>query len=133
MPTILIVEDKESSRYLLKTILASAGYNVIEASNGRKALIAAKKCLPDLIVSDVLMPVMDGFELCSRWMKDRMFCKIPFVFYSATYTHSRDKQLALDLGAARYLIKPMESEVILDTIKSILDQKIGRASCRERV
>jgi CheY-like chemotaxis protein len=65
--------------------------------------------LPDVIISDILMPVMDGFSLCHEWKKDDSLKTIPFVFYTATYTDPKDEELALSLGAR--IIKPMEMKI----------------------
>ena len=125
MTHVLIVEDIYENRYLLKVILQESGYRVTDAGNGEEALQAAHKEPPDIIVSDVLMPVMDGFELCRRWMDDSVLRRIPFVFYSATYTNADDIQLALDTGAQRYIIKPQESKVLLQAIEQVLENWKG--------
>ena len=120
MTHVLIVEDEEASRYLLKALLEGSGYRVSQASNGLEALAAARRDAPEVVVSDVLMPKMDGFALCRAWMQDAALKTIPFVFYSATYTDPQDEQLALSLGAARYLIKPVEPQVVLAELQAVL-------------
>ncbi len=122
MSHVLIVEDREESRYLLKTLLEGNGYRVTQACDGLEALAAARREPPDVVVSDVLMPNMDGFTLCRAWMQEAALRVIPFVFYSATYTDPEDQRLALALGAVRYLIKPVETEVFLAELKSVLEQ-----------
>jgi CheY-like chemotaxis protein len=104
MKHAVVVDDVEEGRYLLRAILQGSGYRVTMAGNGQAALEAARKDPPDVIVSDVLMPKMDGFALCRAWMLDATLKDIPFLFYSATYTHPEDVTLALDMGAMRYLI-----------------------------
>ena len=119
MSSILIVDDNERNRYLLRAMLAGHGYDVMEASNGSEALASARKQPPDLIVSDILMPQMDGFTLCREWQKDANLRRIPFVFYTATYTDRRDEELALKLGAARFFVKPVDDAVFLSTIREV--------------
>ena len=77
---ILIVEDVEDSRVYLRQALESAGYETIESSNGAEALLAAQQDPPDMIVSDIMMPEMDGFELCLRVKNDEKLKHIPFIF-----------------------------------------------------
>src|SRR5690242_19375212 len=110
MNKILIVDDQEQYLYLLKVLLEGHQYQVVQASNGAEALELARVDLPDLIISDILMPVMDGFSLCQEWQKDERLRKIPFVFYTATYTDPKDEEFGLSLGAARFIIKPVETE-----------------------
>ena len=113
---ILVAEDNADSRIYLERILKSSGYEVDSAGNGRTALVKAQASPPDLIVSDILMPEMDGFALCRQWKEDATLRRIPFVFYTATYTDSRDEELALNLGADRFVIKPQAPEVLLQII-----------------
>src|SRR5687768_6381062 len=108
MTKILIVDDNEEDRYMLRVLLEGHGYEVAEAANGAEALEIATRDPPDMIVADILMPVLDGFSLCRQWRRDAQLKKIPFVFYSGTYTDPRDQAFALSLGADRYIIKPIE-------------------------
>src|SRR6266498_2554755 len=118
MNKVLIVDDQQQNLYLMKTLLEGHGYQVVEATNGVEALESARADPPDIIISDVLMPVMDGFSLCQEWMKDDGLRNVPFVFYTATYTDPKDEELALSLGAARFIVKPVEIEEFV----SILEQ-----------
>ena len=122
MNKALIVDDQEQNLYLLKSLLEGHGYQVLEAANGVEALERARANAPDVIISDILMPVMDGFSLCQEWHKDDRLKGIPFVFYTATYTDPKDEELGLSLGAARFIIKPVEVEDFI----SILEQVIVR-------
>lgn len=119
---ILVAEDNADSRIYLERILKRDGYAVDSAENGRAALAKAQASPPDLIVSDILMPEMDGFVLCRRWKEDAALRQIPFVFYTATYTDSRDEELALSLGADRFVIKPQPPEVLLQIIRDVFAQ-----------
>ena len=120
MKKILVVEDQEQNLYLLKTLLGGHGYQVLEAANGAEALELARANPPDVIISDILMPVMDGFSLCHEWMKDEALISIPFVFYTATYTDPKDEELALSLGAARFIIKPVETEEFISILEQVI-------------
>jgi PAS domain S-box-containing protein len=122
MTTILVVDDNEQNLYQLQVLLGGNGYQVASAANGAKALVIARQNPPDLIVSDILMPVMDGFLLCREWKKDERLKDIPLVFYTATYTDDRDRDFALSLGAEQFLLKPMEPEDLLEAIRSVLRQ-----------
>lgn len=128
MKHAVVVDDVEEGRYLLRAILQGSGYRVTMAGNGQAALEAARKDPPDVIVSDVLMPKMDGFALCRAWMLDATLKDIPFLFYSATYTHPEDVTLALDMGAMRYLIKPLEPDVLLGEITQAMQECKTRQS-----
>ena len=98
MTHVLIVDDNEENRTLLKLLLAANGYRVTVAGDGLQALDAARRDRPDVIVSDVLMPNMDGFALCRNWMQDSALRAIPFIFYSATYVRAEDQQAGLRAG-----------------------------------
>ena len=118
--TILVVDDNEEHLYLLQALLSGNGYEVVTAVNGAEGLAKARQAPPDLIVSDILMPVMDGFALCREWKKDERLRHIPFVFYTGTYTDERDQEFALGLGAERFIVKPEEPEVFLRAIREVI-------------
>jgi two-component system cell cycle sensor histidine kinase/response regulator CckA len=126
MSRILIVDDKEQDRYLLQILLQRSGYAVEVAADGAEALASARTNPPDMIVSDILMPVMDGFTLCREWRKDNALSPLPFVFYTATYTDPRDEEFALKLGADRFIVKPMEPALLLEMLKEVLSNPAQR-------
>ena len=128
MTHVLIVEDHEENRNLLKMLLEANGYRVTAAGDGLEALASARRDPPDAIVSDVLMPRMDGFGLCRAWMQDTALKHIPFIFYSATYVRPDDEQFAMALGAVRYLIKPLGAAEFLRELRTVLQQWAGRAA-----
>jgi CheY-like chemotaxis protein len=120
MSHVLIVEDDEESRDLLRMLLVRNGYRVTATGDGLEALVAARSDAPDIVVSDVLMPKMDGFALCSAWKQDGTLRAIPFIFYTGHYIGPSDEQSAMTRGAARYLVKPMKAEILLRELRSAL-------------
>jgi two-component system, cell cycle sensor histidine kinase and response regulator CckA len=120
---VLVVDDKEENLSLLRELLQSHGYEVDEARHGADALEKARRRPPDLIVSDILMPVMDGFVLCREWKKDERLKSIPLIFHTATYTDERDRKFALSLGAEGFIVKPAEPNEFM----AILRETIRRA------
>ena len=123
---VLIVDDKLENLYLLEMILKGNGYLVIQAINGVEALIIARKEIPDLIISDILMPVMDGFNLCREIKKDKRLCAIPFIFYTATYTDPKDEEFALSLGADRFLLKPQDPDDLFAIVETVMKESEGK-------
>ena len=121
---LIVVDDIEENRYLLETLLRANDYEVESASNGVDALEKARVSPPDLLISDILMPGMDGYSLCRAWKKDERLQQIPIIFYTATYTDPKDEEFALNLGAARFVVKPAEPEVFLMLVQEVLDEFI---------
>ncbi len=118
---ILIADDHAENLYLLDRLLLGSGYEVISADNGKQALEKAIANPPDLIISDILMPVMDGFTLLRKWKADIRLKDIPFVFYTATYTDAKDEELALHLGVDMFIVKPQDPDSFLLLIKELLE------------
>ncbi len=123
MTRVLIVDDNSTNLYLLDALLRGYGMEVISAENGRDALDKARLDPPDLIVTDILMPVMDGYALCRQWKKEEALKDIPLVFYTATYTDPKDEALAIGLGADRFIVKPQEPDVFMKIIEEVLKEK----------
>jgi len=117
----LIVDDNEQNLYMLQVLLKGHGYEVESARDGAEALEKARRDPPDVIVSDILMPVMDGFALCREWEKDEVLKGIPFVFYTATYTDPKDEEFALSLGAERFIVKPAEPDTFVGMVQEVLE------------
>ena len=121
MSRVLIVDDKEENRYLLRVLLEGHGWQVDEATQGEEALGIARTQTPDLIISDLLMPVMDGYTLLRIWKSDPQLAVTPFVVYTATYTEPSDERLARDLGADAFIIKPTEPEQFLSHLRQLTE------------
>jgi PAS domain S-box-containing protein len=120
MSKILIADDLEANRYFLEALLKGHGHQVTVAANGAEALAKAEADPPDLIISDILMPVMDGFALCREWQSNPALKASPFVFYTATYVDRKDEAFGLSLGATQYLLKPMEPDELIRKIDAVL-------------
>jgi PAS domain S-box-containing protein len=117
----LIVDDNANDRRLLRYSLTKHGCEqIIEARDGQEGLEMAKLHRPDLIISDALMPRMDGFEFLRMVKMDDELKAIPFVFHSAVYTGLKDKELALSLGAEAFIAKPKEPEEFWKELAEIL-------------
>jgi len=118
----LSVDDNAENRYLMEAMLGSAGYEVESAVNGLEALEKLESKRFDVIISDILMPQMDGFQFC-REVKSRPELRdIPFVFYTATYTEAKDEEFGLKLGAARFIIKPQEPVEFITIIQQVVSE-----------
>ena len=126
MINVLVVDDNEQDRHMLQVLLESHGYNVTTAANGTEALEMASRSPPDLIISDLLMPGMDGFALCRQWKQDAFLKDIPFVVYTATYTDARDQEFALGLGGDRFIIKPQEPDIFVQGLVEVLEEPKAR-------
>jgi len=130
---ILVVEDNEDSRIIQENILESKGHAVSCAGNGREAMEMIRTLPPDLIISDILMPEMDGFALCRAIKADEKFRKIPVVFYTATYTDPKDERLALEMGASRFILKPAEPVDFIKEIEEVIEEhKSKKLTVREQ-
>jgi two-component system, cell cycle sensor histidine kinase and response regulator CckA len=120
MSNVLIVDDVPENLYLLNVLLTGYGYAVDEAHDGADALARARYAPPQLVISDLLMPGMDGYALLRRWKADARLRSIPFVVYTATYTDAKDRQLAVALGADAFILKPAEPEQFIAEIAEVL-------------
>ena len=120
---VLIVEDVPNVLELLEVTLRFKGYAVITARNGEEALEAIARQKPALIVTDILMPKMDGYAFVQKLRLSPETRSIPVVFLSATYVTPEDKDFALSLGAARFMEKPIDTEDFLLTVAELVTQQ----------
>lgn len=120
MGPLLVVEDIPNVLELLEVTLRFKGYPVVTARNGQEAIEVILREHPALVITDILMPKMDGYALVQRIRTDPKMRHIPVVFLSATYITPEDKAFALSLGAVRFLEKPVDTEEFLLTIAEIL-------------
>lgn len=120
---ILNVDDQSENLYFLQSLLSGRGYQFLDAKNGREALDILKTEEVDLVISDILMPVMDGFALCREIRKNPKLKHIPFIVYTATYTGDKDAVLARKIGADDFIVKPCEPDELLERIDNALARK----------
>jgi PAS domain S-box-containing protein len=122
-PLILNVDDNEAGRYAVTRDLRSKGYEVLDASNGREALELAASQQPDLVLLDVRLPDIDGFEVCRRLKADPGTAGIPVLHLSASYADNLSRVRGLNTGADGYLTEPVDPEVLHATVKALLRAK----------
>ena len=122
---ILVVEDNANVRELIDVTLRFKGYPVVTATNGQEALELIAQEKPALIITDILMPKMDGYALAHSLRKNPATRQIPLIFISATYLTPEDKNFALSLGAVRFVEKPIETADFLLTVAEVLTEGIA--------
>jgi diguanylate cyclase (GGDEF)-like protein len=121
--TILVVDDEPAGRELLATIVRFRGHELLEAADGAEALIHVRDQRPDLVISDILMPTMDGYEFVRRLRADPELASTQVVFYTASYHEQEAQRLAESGGVARVLVKPCEPAELLEAIDQVLTGK----------
>src|ERR1700726_3526803 len=131
-PRILIVDDNEMNRDILVTRLSTQGYELFQAADGEEALTAAVQHLPDLILLDVMMPKLDGVEVCRRLKADASLPFMPIILVTAK-TDSEDVVTGLDAGADEYVTKPIDQKVLVARVKAILRLKALHDDQQNRV
>jgi PAS domain S-box-containing protein len=119
---ILIVDDNQTNLKLLRAILESEGHRTLEASDGLEALERLERENVDAVITDILMPRMDGYLLCHEIRKSEKLGNLPVIVYTMTYTSPSDEQLALDVGADRYLRKPAPAGEIVAALQEVTTQ-----------
>jgi DNA-binding response OmpR family regulator len=120
---LLIVEDDPDILKLLDATLTFRGYRVITAQNGKDALEAIRLKRPAIVITDIMMPTLDGFGLVHRIRINPETREIPVVFITATYVTREDREFALSIGATRFIQKPVDLEKFLATIAELIDQQ----------
>lgn len=119
---LLVVEDVPDTLQLVNVTLTFKGYRVVTACNGQEALDAIQKERPALIITDILMPQMDGFSLVHRLRIDPETRGIPVIFLSATYVEPEDKEFAAAIGVTRFIEKPIVIDEFLRTVAELLSR-----------
>lgn len=122
MSHILIVDDSPTESYLLRRFFESNGYEVSEACNGQEGIDVAKVQQPDLIIMDVVMPGLNGFQATRELGRRKETVDIPVIMYSAK-NQVTDRLWALQQGASAYLIKPVSEKILLSTIQKYLRKR----------
>ena len=120
---VLVVDDQAYGLRTLRAIFQSAGYDVTAVRDGQEALDAVRASRPDFVITDILMPRLDGFQLCRAIKTDPALADIPVVFYTGDYTDAADREFGASLGAAGYLTKPMEPRELLRELSRVLGQR----------
>jgi len=118
---ILLADDEEDIKTVVKMLLESHGYEVATAFDGLDTLDKAKTEKPDLILLDIMMPVLNGFEVCKRLKEDQETADIPIIMLSAA-AHADSVEKGLSAGAKDYIIKPFEPETLLQKVKETLGE-----------
>lgn len=126
--TVLVVDDAENLRVLLKSYLAQEGYRVVTANNGREALFAARQEKPDIIILDLMMPEMGGYDFMRHYSRDG---NAPIILLTAKIEES-DKVLGLELGADDYVTKPFSMRELAARIRAVL-RRAGKATPQAEV
>jgi adenylate cyclase len=121
-PRILIVDDSEANRDILSARLAPHGYELMQAADGEEALAAARERAPDLILLDVMMPKIDGIEVCRRLKQDAELPFMPIILVTAR-ADTRDVVTGLEAGADEYLTKPIDQSALVARVRSVLRLK----------
>src|SRR5215510_11672075 len=131
-PTVLCVDDDKIILTLFERLLANNGYAVVTAESGDQALQAIQHTRPDLILLDVTMPGMDGYEVCSRLQQNKDLAYIPVIFATAR-EEEKDRARAFALGAVDYLVKPTSPDILLQKVASHLKTKAQWQELRQDI
>ena len=133
-PRVLIVDDSHDNRRLLETILGKQGYQTMIAADGEQAISMALWHEPDLILLDVMMPRMDGYQVCEELKRDQRFAEVPIIFLSAL-SEAVDRVKGLEMGAVDYINKPFHTGEVLARVKTqiqlgTLTRELRRSNCQ---
>lgn len=121
---ILVVEDQEDNRRIIRDLLSTRGYELIEARDGEAGVRLAKEHVPDLILMDIQLPVLDGYEATRRIKADPALRAVPIVVVTS-YALSGDDQKAIAAGCDGYVAKPFSPRQLLATVRRFLDEPGG--------
>jgi len=120
MGVILIAFERESEQSALEQLLSGKGHRVVKSGNGLAALDAARREPPHAVVSDIVLPRMDGFALCRKWKQDERLQAIPFLFYTRRHDDPKYERFALELGAERFLARSVPPETLVAALEELL-------------
>jgi CheY-like chemotaxis protein len=121
---ILLVEDNEQNRYMATFLLEAAGHCVTHAPNGQRALELAVRQLPDLVLMDIQMPEMDGYEAALRFRADPLLASVPIIAVTS-YAMAGDRERALRIGFAGYIEKPINPDTFVAEINGFLEKRVS--------
>jgi PAS domain S-box-containing protein/putative nucleotidyltransferase with HDIG domain len=120
MGVVLIAYERESEQMALEQLLGARGHQVLKAANGPAALEMARREPPHLIVSDIVLPRMDGFALCRKWKQDEHLQSVPFIFYTRRHDDPKYERFALELGAERFLARTAQPDALVAAVDQLL-------------
>jgi two-component system, sensor histidine kinase and response regulator len=120
---ILVVDDLPMNRKLLRTMLEAEGYNTSEAADGAEALALLERQPVAAVISDILMPRMDGYRFCFEVRKSEKHKSLPVIIYTSTHISPGDERCALDFGADKYIRRPAPAQIILEALDGLLSSK----------
>ncbi|MFV9549888.1 response regulator [Algibacter sp. PT7-4] len=120
--TILIIEDNEQNMYMLSFLLTQNNYNVLKAFNGKEGLQLAHENKPEVILVDIQLPDMDGYEICNK-LRHNGLPKSTTIIAVTSYAMGGDKEKAIDAGADGYIGKPINPETFINQMQSIINSK----------
>ena len=123
MPHILIVDDSPTETYVLRTFFEKQGYEVSEACNGKEGIAVAEAQQPDLIIMDIVMPEVNGFQATRELSNNEKTCNIPIIVYSSKNL-ATDRLWALRQGAKEYIVKPIVAKELLAIVEKYLQKKV---------
>lgn len=133
MATILIAYERESESSMLSELLTGRGHRVVRYGNGIEALEAARREPPDLVLSDILLPKMDGFALCRKWKQDARLQSIPFIFFTTRHDDPKYERFAEELNADRFLARPSEPDALVNAVDELLAKSGSSGTGTERL
>jgi diguanylate cyclase (GGDEF)-like protein len=129
---VLVVDDDPDKRMILTVALEMAGYNVRTANDGEAGLAAVESYQPDLIVTDVMMPRMDGYELARRVRANQLTRFIPIIIQTAARSEAQDARRGAEVGALGYITDPLDIDLLLARVRTLLDFKGYLDTCEEQ-
>jgi len=127
MKKILVVDDEKDLLDLVRRILARGGFEVITASDGKEGLAKVYSEAPDLMILDINMPVMNGWEVCRKIRKDPLYKHLPVIMLTVRRT-KKDQLKGLDLGSDEYITKPFSPTELIARVKTVLQRASGKSS-----